>query len=113
MEIILDLEKVQIFTSATKDTYAQRFDTKIPNFVQYCVYFGEYELKDSEIQGMKATCADYNMTHLCKFNSGVQILVYWTENNVISSQKFDEYQFNKPHFVLSGNNFQYNQKPFE
>ena len=74
---------------------------------------GECELKESEIQHTRATCVDFNLTHLYKFDSGVQHLGYWTENNIISSQKFDEYQFNKLHFVLSGNNFQFNQKPFE
>ena len=42
--------------------------------------------------------ADFN---LYKYNSSVHLLGYWTRHDIISSEVYGEYEFNKPHFMLS------------
>ena len=79
----------------------QRQTIKVLTFLQYCVYLGQLELILREISHIRGTYADFNLTHLYKYSSGVQIMGYWTRHDVISSDMYDEYEFKKPHFMLS------------
>ena len=100
MEILLYLEEIQIFTLAATDTPKDK-QKKFQFFLKYFVYHGEYKLTLSEIIHIRGTYADFNLTHSYKYNSSVHLLGYWTRHDIISSEVYGEYEFNKPHFMLS------------
>ena len=52
----------------------QRQEEKIPDLLQYCIYEGEYEPTNSDLSFIKATYNDFKLTHLYKYNTGIQLL---------------------------------------
>ena len=46
---------------------------KIPDLLQNCIYEGENELTDSDLNLIKTSSNDFKLTHIYKYNTGVQI----------------------------------------
>ena len=80
----------------------QRQVEKIPDLLQYCIYEGKYELKESGFRYIKADYGIFKLTHLCKYNTDVQILGGWPSKSIIGPKKADEWEFSKPYFAIDG-----------
>ena len=70
--------------------------------LQYCIYEGEYELKDADLMFMKTTFNDFKLTHLYKYNTRFQLLGAWTKNDVLGPGSYDDWHFMEPYFALHG-----------
>ena len=71
--------------------------------LQYCcIYEGEYELTNSDLNLIKTTYNDFKLMHFYKYNTGVQLLAGWTKNDVIGPKSFDDWHFNEPYFAVDG-----------
>ena len=78
-----------------------RHVTKIPTFLQYCMYLGECKLTPGETSHIRATYIVFNLKHLYKHKSSIQLLGYWTRHNVISREMYGECKFDESHFMLN------------
>ena len=78
---------------------------KIPDLLQNCIYEGENELTDSDLNLIKTSSNDFKLTHIYKYNTGVQILGGeggWKKHVVIGQKSFDDWHFNEPYFAIDG-----------
>ena len=68
----------------------QRQIQKLPDRLQYSIYKGEYELKNANLIFIKTTFNKFKLTHLCKYNNGIQLLGSWTKSDILGPESYDD-----------------------